>query len=326
MHKARWRCRARIATVIVTGLLNVAHGVAAETSISRNRGANITVTAPAAFNRMAFDLAGQIWLTGDALEPATPLTESGALHQRPAFSRDGRLVAYESLLAGYHQIFIADLESGVTRQVTFGPYDHRAPAWSPTSFPHSRLVMSSNRSSTFAIWEVDIDNLELRQLTFTADNEHDPAWNDDGTRLAYVADSADGSSLYILSPGDNPQRVLHAREQLAAPAWRPGGGLLTYTQLNEHSSQLRMLILSAPPITKPITQHEQVSPRPAHWLDREDFLYAADGKIRRRTLGLPTFDDVPFTVMIKINRDARSGRGSADPGPQGDKRWKILQL
>jgi len=166
MHKARWRCRARIATVIVTGLLNVAHGVAAETSISRNRGANITVTAPAAFNRMAFDLAGQIWLTGDALEPATPLTESGALHQRPAFSRDGRLIAYESLLAGYHQIFIADLESGVTRQVTFGPYDHLAPAWSPTSFPHSRLVMSSNRSSTFAIWEVNIDNLELRQLTF----------------------------------------------------------------------------------------------------------------------------------------------------------------
>jgi len=216
-------------------------GIAAETSITLNQGANIAVTAPAAFNRMAFDLAGQIWLTGDANEPATALTESGALNQRPAFSRDGRLVAYESLLSDYRQIFVIDVDSGVTRQVTFGPYDHLAPAWSPAG---SRLVMSSNRGGTFDIWEVDIDNLELRQLTFTTYNERDPAWNEDGTRLAYVAESADGSSLYILSPGDKPRRVLHEREQLVAPAWRPGGGVLTYTRMSRYSSQLRMLILS----------------------------------------------------------------------------------
>jgi len=282
-------------------------GIAAETSITLNQGANIAVTAPAAFNRMAFDLAGQIWLTGDANEPATALTESGALNQRPAFSRDGRLVAYESLLSDYRQIFVIDVDSGVTRQVTFGPYDHLAPAWSPAG---SRLVMSSNRGGTFDIWEVDIDNLELRQLTFTTYNERDPAWNEDGTRLAYVAESADGSSLYILSPGDKPRRVLHEREQLVAPAWRPGGGVLTYTRMSRYSSQLRMLILS------PITQYEQVSPRPAHWLNRVDFLYAADGRIRRRSLGMPRFDDIPFSVKIEITRDTRSARDTsfANPG------------
>jgi len=313
MHKMRRRWRVQTAVALVTALAAalttvIATGESAGTSITLNQGTNIAVTAPAAFNRIAFDLSGRIWLAGDMHEPATPLTETGALNQRPAFSHDGRLIAYESMLSGHRQIFVTDLHNGESRQVTLGPYDHLAPAWSPTG---NRLVMSSNRGGNYDIWEVDINNLELQQLTFTKHHEHDPAWNDDGTRLAYIAETTSGSSLYILSPGDKPRRVLHERERMAAPAWRPGGGLLTYTRLGRQTNQLRMLILSIPPITKPVTHQEQVSPRPAHWIDRMNYLYTADGKIRRRELGLPTYDDFPFSVRIDIKHDARSTRDTA---------------
>jgi len=60
------RLHARLVTIMAVVITT---GIAAETSITLNQGANIAVTAPAAFNRMAFDLAGQIWLTGDANEP-----------------------------------------------------------------------------------------------------------------------------------------------------------------------------------------------------------------------------------------------------------------
>ena len=307
--ETRRRLRAPLVTAVAAaGLFITANCAAAETSITLNQGANIAVTAPDDFNQMAFDLAGQIWLRGEGLEPAQPLTEAGVLNQRPSFSRDGRLVAYVSLLSDNLQILVTDLRSGVTRQVTFGPFDHTAPAWSPAG---DRIVMSSNRGGNFDIWEVELDNLDLNQLTFSASNERDPAWNDEGTILAYVAESASGSSLYILSPGNKPRRVLHENERIAAPAWRPGGGLLTYTRIGAQGNQLRMLILSSPAISKPITQHEQVSPRPAHWLDRMDFLYAADGKIRRRELGLPGFDDIPFSVRIDISRDTRSIRDAS---------------
>ena len=309
MYKIRRRLHVQTAVTLVTALMSViATGESVETSITINQGTNIAVTAPAAFNHIAFDLSGRIWLAGDVHEPATPLTATGALNQRPVFSHDGRLIAYESLLSGYRQIFVTDVLNGESRQVTFGPYDHLAPAWSPTG---KRLVMSSNRGGNFDIWEVDADNLELRQLTFTRHHERDPAWNDDGTRLAYITETTNGSSLYILSPGDEPRHVLHERERMAAPAWRPGGGLLTYTRLDRQTNQLRMLILSTPPITKPITRQEQVSPRPAHWIDHMDFLYTADGKIRRRELGLPEYDDFPFSVRIDIKRDVRSTRDTA---------------
>ena len=290
--------------IIAASWLIAVCGFATETSITLSRGANISVTAPAISDQIAFDLAGKIWLMDGTDEPARSLTESGALHQRPAFSRDGRLVAYESVQSGYRQIFIADVQSGDSRQVTFGPFDHCAPTWSTAD--SSQLAMSSNRGGNFDIWEVDVNDLNLRQLTFAADDEFDPAWNDDGSRLAYVAKSKQGSSLYILKPGENPQRVLQEREAIAAPTWRPGGGLLAYVRQGGQSSQLRMLILSTPPITKPITRHEQVSPRAVHWIDRAEFLYAADGKIRRRTLGLSTFSDIPFSVTIEIDRDERA--------------------
>jgi len=295
----------------MSSLLIAMHVVTAGTTITLNQGANIAVTAPGANDRMAFDFAGQIWLTGDTKQPATRLTTSGTLNQRPAFSRDGRLVAYESLQAGYYQIFVTNIASSVTRQVTFGPYDHLTPAWSPASSARSRLVMASNRGGNFDIWEIDIDNLTLHQLTFSTEHEHDPAWNDNGTRLAYVSKTATGSALYTLTPGNPPQRVVHERAAMVAPAWRPGGGLLTYTRQKKLSRQLRMLLLSTPPISKPVTQQEQVSPHPVHWLDRNTFLYAADGKIRRRELGLPVFDDVPFSVALEINRSARAPRDTS---------------
>jgi Tol biopolymer transport system component len=301
--------------LITTCLLIIALSTAAETSITLNQGANITVTAPAAFNDLAFDLGGQIWLQRDGHEPATPLTPAGAFNQRPVFSRDGRFIAYESMQSGYRQIFVTEVKNGATRQVTFGPYDHLSPTWSPAASSQSRLALSSNRSGSFDIWEVNIDNLELRQLTFTAADEREPAWNDDGTRLAYVAATSNGSSLYILTPGDKPRRILQERGNILAPAWRPDGGLLTYTRQNAQSSQLRMLILSTPPITKLITRHEQVSPRPAHWLNREEFLYAADGKIRRRSFGLTTFDDIPFSIKINIHSDPHLARSASFAAP-----------
>jgi len=186
--------------LITICLLIIALSTAAETSITLNQGANITVTAPAAFDNLAFDLGGQIWLQRAGQKSSTPLTAAGAFNQRPVFSRDGRFIAYESMQAGYRQIFVTEVKNGATRQITFGPFDHLSPAWSTAATSQSQLALSSNRSGSFDIWEVNVDNLELRQLTFTAADEHEPAWNDDGSRLAYVAAAANGSSLYILTP------------------------------------------------------------------------------------------------------------------------------
>jgi len=281
-----------------------------QATIMLRQGGAISVTAPAAFDRLAFDAAGQIWWQRPDQASATPITTTGDANRRPAFSPDGRRIAFEAQHAGRHQIFVHDLDSGATRQVTFGAWDHLTPAWRPSP-DGARLVVSSNRGGSFDIWEVAIDDLKLRQLTFTTGDEHDPAWNEDGTKLAYVTPTTTGSSLFTLVPGAPPERVLQEPGQIRAPSWRPGGGVLLYVREHVETSQLRMLLLSRPPVTKPITHHEQVVPRPAHWLTAGEFLYTADNSIRRRQFGVPAFTEIPFTVTLRLDESVRTARTPA---------------
>ena len=42
----------------------------------------------------------------------------------------------------------------------------------------------------------------------------------------------------------------------------------------------------------------------ARWLDRENFFYTADGRIKRREFGLRFAEEVPFKAQIEVRRDA----------------------
>ena len=249
-----------------------------------------SLTATQDIGRIVLDHSERIWLlTGDN-PVAAPLTEAGAGNRRPALSADGRRLAYETLRAGYRQIEIHALDSGMTRQVTFGPYDHFSPTWSADG---KRIIMASNRGGTLDLWSLDIDSLLLDQLTFAPTDEFDPAWTHDG-RLAWIASGAQNSAVRLESPDQNPRTLFRSRQQLSGLAFRPGGGVLTLTERAGGQSRLLMVLLTAPVTVKPMAADEQVSPGPILWLDETEFLYAAEGQIRRKSIGLKPFTQIPF--------------------------------
>ncbi|MFQ5407334.1 MAG: TolB family protein, partial [Anaerolineales bacterium] len=48
---------------------------------------------------------------------------------QPIFSPDGRYLAYTSDATGWGQVYLYEIESGATRQLTHDPAEHAAPAW-----------------------------------------------------------------------------------------------------------------------------------------------------------------------------------------------------
>ena len=305
------RMRALLLTA-VAGLLQagvVHHGVAdaAETSdadVWLREGADISVSATPDGKRIVFSLVGRAWLLNSADGFATQLTDDVELARRPVVSPDGGMIAYEIVRDGFHQIMVRNIDGSRPRQVTFGDVNHRSPNWSRSSaarrFDGQRLIMSSDRGGRYGVWEIDVDTLDLQQLTFASHDEREPTWNEDGTRIAYVADTDSGTALYAVTPGGQPQRLLQERARIRAPAWRPGGGLLTYVRQQNGESQLRMLLLSQPAITKPISHGENVFPSPAQWLDRSRFVYAGDGQIRSRIFGERHHATIPFNAHLEI--------------------------
>jgi Tol biopolymer transport system component len=303
-------------------LVSHATSVIAETrEIRLTRGAGITITA-ADEHLAAIGIAGRIWTLNPADGAATQLSADDELAQRPALSPDGQWVAYEIRRDGFDQIMVRNVDGSEPRQVTFGQFDHRSPTWSPSGSPSGsppdatpasagesrRLTMSANRGGNFAAWEIDLETLDLRKLTPGGGEERDPVWNRDGTQLAYVTDTRRGTALYAISPGGKPRKLLEEPAQIRSPAWRPGGGLITYVRESKGERQLRMLLLSKPAITKPITQFEDVYPHPAAWLDRMTFLYTANGQIRHRQFGVRNAESVAFDARITVERSAWSQR------------------
>lgn len=83
-------------------------------------------------------------------------------------------------------LYIMDLTTKVSRQVTTGSYNDISPSWSPD---RNRIVFASDRSGrdNFDLFVINADGSELVQLTHTPMvDEIEPAWSPNGATIAYV--------------------------------------------------------------------------------------------------------------------------------------------
>ena len=93
-------------------------------------------------------------------------------------------------------VHVIDIESGQTRQVTFGDHDDSDPAWAPDG---RRIVFVSNRTEypdrnrNTDLWLVDTsdDDPEPRQLTTHETADAMPSWSPDGKLIAYTSTNPD---------------------------------------------------------------------------------------------------------------------------------------
>jgi len=279
-------------------LATVAGAAPAVLPLELRQGTELAITAAPGDLRI-IGLAGRIWRLPVAGGDAVPLTAAGEYARRPALSPDGRLLAYEALRDGHFQLMLADADGGNPRQLTSGPWHHLAPAWSPDG---QRLAMAANRSGDFSIWLVQRDSGALAQISFDHGDELDPAWNPVGEGLAYISDAGGRSALVLRTP-TQPRRVLvESSQPLRAPAWRPDGSVISFVTGSSQGGRLNMVILSSPPVVKPLVRSESAFGTPVAWTGRNQFLYAADGQLRQRDFGAMGVVELPFRATLEIRK------------------------
>lgn len=124
----------------------------------------------------------------------------------PAWSPDGRQLAYVSFATGRSNIIVQNLFTGNNRVVSSDPGINGAPAWSPDG---RRLAASLSRGGSPDIWLIDpAGNERPRQLTQHWSINTEPAWSADGRTIYFTSDRAGRPQIYRMDvDGENVSRV-----------------------------------------------------------------------------------------------------------------------
>nr|WP_107851067.1 Tol-Pal system beta propeller repeat protein TolB [Oceanimonas marisflavi] len=123
----------------------------------------------------------------------------------PAWSPDGRKLAYVSFENKKAEVVVQDIYSQQRQVVSSHPGINGAPAWSPDG-TRLALVLSKDGQP-----EVYVLNLASRQLTRVTNNrtiDTEPTWSADGKSIYFVSERGGRPQVYRTEPGaDNARRV-----------------------------------------------------------------------------------------------------------------------
>jgi Tol biopolymer transport system component len=159
---------------------------------------------------------------------------------RPAWSPDGRRIAFLSVRHGNQDVYVLDLGSGQAHRVTRHPADDHEPAWSPDgrkiAFVSQRIHGPSGYS--YDLYVINADGSGERRLTHDLQGAAYPAWSPDGRTIVF---SDFGNGTYVVNADGSGQRRLGPGG--LDPQWSPDGRRIAY--LDGSSGTFQLYVMNA---------------------------------------------------------------------------------
>lgn len=123
----------------------------------------------------------------------------------PAWSPDGRRLAYVSFERGNSSIYIQEIGTGAREALASYRGINGAPAFSPDG---SRLALTLSRSGNPEIYVMDLASKALSQITTHWGIDTEPVWHPGGREIYFTSDRAGKPQIYrVASTGGEAQRV-----------------------------------------------------------------------------------------------------------------------
>jgi len=156
-----------------------------------------------------------------------------------AFSRDGKSVAYVSLLD--NALWTSQAEGSQKIQLTYPP-DHAAlPRWSPDG--KQIAYMGSQLGKPWKAYAISAQGGTPEELLPGNTTEGDPAFSPDGTRIVFSTGEPGAqqkSEIRIMDVGTKQITTVPGSSGLFSPRWSPDGRYLAALDFEEISKTLRI--------------------------------------------------------------------------------------
>ena len=218
----------------------------------------------------------------------------------PAWSPDGRELAYVSFESQKAVVYVQDVVSGKRRVVANFKGSNSAPAWSPDG---QTLAVTLSRDGGSQLYLIGRNGDNVRRLTQSMGIDTEPAFSPDGQFVYFVSDRGGSPQIYRTSvSGGGAERITFAGSYNISPAVSSDGRTLAYIARQGNAFRLYTQGLSggAPQLLSDTSDDESPSFAPNGRL----IIYASRAQ-GRDVLMTTTLDGKIRARLVSTNADVR---------------------
>jgi TolB protein len=176
----------------------------------------------------------------------------------PAWSPDGRSIAYVSFESRKPVIYVQDISSGRRRLLANFKGSNSAPAWSPDG---RTLAVTLSLVGGSQLYLIDASGGTPQRITQSNSIDTEPRFSPNGQQIYFVSDRGGAPQIYRMpASGGSAQRVTFEGSYNVSPALSPDGRWMAYISRNGGSYRLHVMDLSSGQVNALTDTSDDASP------------------------------------------------------------------
>jgi TolB protein len=149
---------------------------------------------------------------------ARRITINRNLNINPAWSPDGRSIAYTSYRSGLPDIIVSHIYAGTMDVLTKNAGNNFVPQFSPDG---TRVLFLSTRDGNPEIYVMNRDGSDLRRLTNNPATDGSPTWSPNGAQVAFTSDRTGPPQVYVMNVDGSGLRRVSSESYADRATWSP---------------------------------------------------------------------------------------------------------
>lgn len=157
-----------------------------------------------------------------------PLVQGSGLEVEPAYSPDGKFLAFASGRFGNPHLFVRDLSTGGDTRITFAGWYNSSPSWRPDG---KKIIFAGydREIDRYDLFTVNPDGRQLERITLDQGDNENPTFSPDGRFVLFQSNRRDGARgkqsgyrLFVMTKDGAGQRPLVLPFfDVTMPSWSP---------------------------------------------------------------------------------------------------------